>query len=794
MKRWWRRVAGALWFVDMMASLSISCASRSLAAALLFAPGLVPAEEVLLPRGAKTTWRYLDAGQKPDGDWKAAAFDDAKWKSGPAPLGYGDDGLGTEVSFGGSVRKKAITTWFRAGVDIGDPAKVEALLLQLRRDDGAVIYLNGQEVARSNMPVGPVTADTPATVALNDDAESVFHRFNVPAKDVVQQGRNTIAVEIHQADPQSSDLIFDLEITAFSPGEAPKQDAFAEAQAALESGDMARAVPLVLKVESTQPGYVSFITEAARTYLESAGLPDDSSFALMEKAVAVAPDNMELVYGYIRARVAVRRDLPVKLQARKLPAQIPDEFKFIADTPPGSDRGRKLSREDMLTDVDDLELILENCYSYLERRSGNYRRALDALRVSLTEPLAAAAFQHRVARVLTVFGDPHSQLTERPVPEARMPVTFVMDGGRIAALTPGRALLDAAHPYLAAINDVPAEKWLAAAEHIVPQASLQYRQHMALGQLPAVATVARELKVAAETISLTLENADRSQQVKQELKASTRGGSGSGSTTWPDTKSEVRADGIGYLRIPEMDSGDDFIRSLNGWMKKFADTRGLIIDVRGNGGGTQDAIRTLLPWLMKPGDPMKIVNIAAYRLPVPLAKPNRSGFLGLYGRGLHPVTSSVWSESQATEIRTFLSTWKPQWTLPAGKFSDWHVMGITHDTNAGAGSYGKPVIVLQNEECFSATDNFLGALKGHPGVTLMGTTSGGGSGRMASYQLPQSQLTLTLCQMASFSAAGQTYDGNGVAPDVVLPPKLEDHLLDKSDSLLNAAVARLTAK
>ena len=776
--------------MSILHSRSLVC--TAFAAGLLVSALPAQAETILLPRGGKTTWRYLDAGQKPVGDWKAAAFDDAKWKSGPAPLGYGEDGLGTEVSFGDSGRKKAITTWFRAGVEIADPAMVESLLLQIRGDDGAVVYLNGREVARTNMPAGPVTAETTASAALRDEVEGIFHRFIVPAKDAVQKGHNIIAVEVHQADAQSSDLIFDLEVTALAPGETPKQDALAEAKAALESGDMARAVPLVLKVEATQPGYVGFMQQAASAYLQRAGQPDDSYFAIMEKAVAAAPDNMELVYSYIRARVAVRRDLPVKPQARKLPGEIPDEFIFIADTPPGSDRGRKLSREDALADVDDLELILENCYAYLERRGANWRGALDALRASIKEPLAAATFQHRVARVLTVFGDPHTRLSVPPVPEPRVPVMFVMDGERLAVLTPGRALLDDAHPYLAAINDVPAAKWLAAAGHIVSQASPQFRRHMALEQLNAVSTVARELKIPAETVTLTLENADRTQQVKQELKASTRGRSGSG--TWPDTKSEVRADGIGYLRIPQMDSGDAFTGSLNEWMRKFADTRGLIIDVRDNGGGTQDAIRTLLPWLMKPGDPMKIVNIAAYRLPVPLAKPNRSGFLGMHGRELHPVTSSVWNESQATLIRSFLSTWKPQWTLPAGKFSDWHVMGIAHDTNPDAGIYTRPVIVLHDEGCFSATDNFLGALKGHPGVTLMGTASGGGSGRMADYQLPHSRLALTLCQMASFSSDGRTYDGNGVAPDVVLAPKLEDHLRGKGDSMLDAALLQLLAK
>jgi len=185
----------------------------------------------------------------------------------------------------------------------------------------------------------------------------------------------------------------------------------------------------------------------------------------------------------------------------------------------------------------------------------------------------------------------------------------------------------------------------------------------------------------------------------------------------------VRKDGIGYLRIAQMENGERFIASLNELMTKFADTRGLIIDVRGNGGGTQDAIKTILPWLMKPGSPMKIINIAAYRLPVPLPQPNRSGFLGLFGRGLHPVTSKVWTPPQASQIHS------------------------------------------------SATDNFLGALKGHPGVTLMGTASGGGSGRMASYVLPNSGLSMTLCQMASFATTGLTYDGNGVVPDIVMAPK-----------------------
>jgi C-terminal processing protease CtpA/Prc len=119
-------------------------------------------------------------------------------------------------------------------------------------------------------------------------------------------------------------------------------------------------------------------------------------------------------------------------------------------------------------------------------------------------------------------------------------------------------------------------------------------------------------------------------------------------------------------------------------------------------------------------------------------------------------------------------------------------MAVSHATNPAAYRYAKPVVVLLDAGCFSATDNFLGAFKGLPGVTLLGTASGGGSGRMQDYTLPNSGLSLTLCQMASFNAkTAQTYDSNGVLPDVVLEPLPSDFLANQGDTLLEAAQKRL---
>ena len=110
-------------------------------------------ETLLIPRGAD--WKFLDDGSNPGLKWAAPGFDDHAWKSGLAPLGYGDKaGLGTVLRFGPNPRKKFITSYFRRKFVIKDPAEIFGLRFSLRRDDSAVVYLNGREVRRSGMPAG----------------------------------------------------------------------------------------------------------------------------------------------------------------------------------------------------------------------------------------------------------------------------------------------------------------------------------------------------------------------------------------------------------------------------------------------------------------------------------------------------------------------------------------------------------------------------------------------------------------------------------------------------------------
>jgi hypothetical protein len=160
---------------------------------------------------ADDTWRYLDDGSDQGTAWRAPAFADAGWKSGPAQLGYGDGDEQTVVGFGPDAANKFATTYFRRTFTATGVAAFVRVDLRLMVDDGAVVYLNGTEIARPNMPAGPVTATTLASTPVGTTGEAAWAETAVPLGLLVE-GTNVLAVEVHQATPASTDLSFDLEL------------------------------------------------------------------------------------------------------------------------------------------------------------------------------------------------------------------------------------------------------------------------------------------------------------------------------------------------------------------------------------------------------------------------------------------------------------------------------------------------------------------------------------------------------------------------------------------------------
>jgi len=92
--------------------------------------------------------------------------------------------------------------------------------LRLLRDDGAIVYLNDVEIYRSNMPGGIVHESTPAVLAVGGGEENRFFQFGVWPY-YLEQGSNTIAVEVHQAPGAIDDCSFDLTLLGNLPLDPP---------------------------------------------------------------------------------------------------------------------------------------------------------------------------------------------------------------------------------------------------------------------------------------------------------------------------------------------------------------------------------------------------------------------------------------------------------------------------------------------------------------------------------------------------------------------------------------------
>ncbi|MHC4556310.1 MAG: lamin tail domain-containing protein [Planctomycetota bacterium] len=172
-----------------------------------------------------SVWKFLDNGSNQrtlaDGmNWFGHPnYNDSFWLEGPAELGYGDAGQGrpeSTVVNSGPAGNFYITTYFRHYFVVDDASRYTNLHLGLMCDDAAVVYLNGVEVARSNLPEGQINYLTTANTNIAGNDEYTFLDFGVDAR-LIHNGTNVLAVEIHQFSPASVDISFDLLLDGILP-------------------------------------------------------------------------------------------------------------------------------------------------------------------------------------------------------------------------------------------------------------------------------------------------------------------------------------------------------------------------------------------------------------------------------------------------------------------------------------------------------------------------------------------------------------------------------------------------
>jgi hypothetical protein len=160
--------------------------------------------------GFNDTWKYYDKGAAPS-NWTASNFNDNEWSSGPAPLGYGmTNTIKTTVGYGSDANNKHPTTYFRKTIRLSSsPTRNDIFLLNYWIDDGFIVYVNGQEAARFQIPSGRVDFYDFASSYAED--EPLTGTIEISSS-LFKSGNNVIAVEIHNNKASSRDMCWATEL------------------------------------------------------------------------------------------------------------------------------------------------------------------------------------------------------------------------------------------------------------------------------------------------------------------------------------------------------------------------------------------------------------------------------------------------------------------------------------------------------------------------------------------------------------------------------------------------------
>jgi hypothetical protein len=179
-------------------------------------------DTVVIPRNS-TGWRYRQTPSEPPATWNQFSFDDtgAEWATGGFPAGFiGGTAFNppvtfaTTLSFGADTNNRTRAYYFRKKFTLAAPA---AMSLNLRRDDGAVVWINDDPVPAVVSADGTWNAPYPYTsLSPNATQVGVYLNYTLPASQFVA-GENIIAIQLHQSSITSSDLLIDLDLAIRGP-------------------------------------------------------------------------------------------------------------------------------------------------------------------------------------------------------------------------------------------------------------------------------------------------------------------------------------------------------------------------------------------------------------------------------------------------------------------------------------------------------------------------------------------------------------------------------------------------
>ena len=196
----------------------------------------------------------------------------------------------------------------------------------------------------------------------------------------------------------------------------------------------------------------------------------------------------------------------------------------------------------------------------------------------------------------------------------------------------------------------------------------------------------------------------------------------------------VRGTALGYLQVTDLDGRAEDYEVIDDVLNDLRDTEGLIVDARTTGGGD-----------------LELAEIVASRFadqPYPYRRYK-------YRNGAN---------------RADFTDWIDDVLLPAGQLK-----------------YPRPVVMLTDRRCFSACESFVLMMRVLPTVTTLGDTTFGGTARAVVQELPNGW-TYRVSTWFVVQPDGQVVEGNGIAPEVVVPYDG----VDSVDNAMERAIELLT--
>jgi hypothetical protein len=159
-------------------------------------------------------YKFFPGSQEPDSGWRKLQFDDSSWKSDSGRIGYGESDVKTVI-------QKTTSLYLRITFKMENVDWVQAMCLNNDYNDGFIAYLNGIEIARTNLgmpgefiPFDRVTDRSHKAYDYRKYYNPLngYYLDNEVIKKSLRNGTNILAIQVHNDSINGSDMSFNCSL------------------------------------------------------------------------------------------------------------------------------------------------------------------------------------------------------------------------------------------------------------------------------------------------------------------------------------------------------------------------------------------------------------------------------------------------------------------------------------------------------------------------------------------------------------------------------------------------------